>query len=282
MAIDTAYMIELVRDRLTDARMTTDMSMEFFQRKQSFRQVLRAINDADIALCTELKPRGVVGVYLPAGTKQIYLESQADYAHKHESSIASSSLANKDPFSLELLLNDSPWVDVSTVVSTHLHVYNEYPTGAAVPVGRIRGTDFESLQTRRQGLYAAGTTYPESSTAAFVEQPLLAVDMTFTIFPDQKVIELSGVYDSPRYLVFEAILYPGRVRVDTIDKDEPECYHIRTPDLYQDLLADATMVYLSGQQPPPDELRARIRRRKPGTPTKVHHLQGSYANRLRF
>lgn len=233
--ISLKAIVQLIEDRLDDLQVDGLLTSGQYGKKRQLRQIINAVNDADIAICSELKIKRQVAVFVPEGRTDIPLFIPVPFNLDpdwvlHAGVWADSGVWdegevwNDDPDIDAFILQEQSFLDASDVVGRKVYVYDRYPMGKNRPVSELRFATYE--QVRGGG----------SSCHIHFE-------------PGSRRFRLTQAFSKDVFILFEAHIIPYKMDADRlrdITAVGPETYYIRTPGYGQRLLIERSLKNLLG------------------------------------
>lgn len=213
--LSTPRVMDAIKSRLDDYREDEALSYTQWTKMTSPRRMLRAINEADIQLCGDLKIEMQVVVYLPEDTSAIYLHSSEYHETEHEDSIQDL-IDNEPNGEHDFLLNTSMYRNASTLRSQYIVGYKEYPVGGnAAPCVRYAAVPFTTFQDSQNG-----KTYFDDKYGVL---PVAHVDQ------GRGIIHLGRVQKAGTFLTFKAHITPEKVDFSEVENTEEAVEEAYTP-----------------------------------------------------
>lgn len=219
----TSQVIDSVKSRLDDYHLDGFLRDNFVTKVTSSPiRLIKALNEADIASCADLKPESQVIVYVPKGTNIIPLRASSTHKHKLELGMIES-YSGSDPFALSVLLNEQYFVEARQIRSETLRAYREFP-----------------LSTK-----SGYTAYTLKSFNAFQEGKTRGDGNVAYVDYKRSIIQLSSNTADGTFFTFPAYLFPEKINyeelTDTQGKVDFKKYRICTPEYAEQLLVLATL-----------------------------------------
>lgn len=204
-SISTPRLLDAIKNRLDDYRSDDALTHHQWSKMTSPRRLLRAINEADIQLCGDLKIQMQVVVYLPEATSVVYLRSNEYQSQTHINAI--NDLIAKEPNgNHDHLFNFKMYRNISTLRSGYIVGYDRFPVGPSAPTVRYATVPF--------------TTFQESQNGRPYYDDKFGVVPTAYADHGRGFIQLSRVQDQGTFLSFIAHVIPEKVDFNEVANNE--------------------------------------------------------------
>lgn len=260
--LQTNVLIEIIKDRLDDLRLAGQLSSVIFKKKTTDGKLLTAINQADIEVCSDLKPRGQVAVFVPQGSRVLFLEHQHIHKGSHIKAVQEGSdSAHGNALNYANQIRDEFYLDISEIQSSTAEVYDSYPdytSGSSVP-------------------FISSTLAHRSAGNSLIHEP------------DRKILRVRIPFERDVFLVFDAVIRPATIPFDAYDtpndlKETVRKYRLRAPDYAREWLIQQTLRELIPADTQAavnvaarlEAERIKALERKPGRPNTVYVPEGSW------
>lgn len=223
--INTSQFADVVKDHIDDLRTANALPERAIQKMESFKKLLRAINEADIDVCGFFNQSVPVIVYLPEGYNEIYLRNSDLQEAEYVSQVESLDLPDGQETQL---LNFDFWTRVRGIESTYLLVSKQFPIGDRTGGSRYKLVPYEEFtdvtEAYRDQLY-------EDTLPAFYDA-------------NRSRIVLDGAVSGDRFVHFEGTLIPEKIDFTEVSDGSWSDYTITTPEVAESALLYGTLFKL--------------------------------------
>lgn len=218
--INTKQLIDYVKEELTDLKEQNIISPGMFEKKNNFRLIMRAINQADRDICLFEKYEDNVAIFVPSGRTTVFFKDQK--AHVKEYFDEHSTLKTEDARQYAYLLDENAFLDIISVADSVAYVFDSIPLKGEKTFTTIdKGT--------LNDVYAAQKRYFEPDKNVTTGGYNDNVQTYFTVHPSERKMLLSQPFDSDKWILFNAKIAPQELNVLDMEKSSLECYNIRSP-----------------------------------------------------
>lgn len=194
--LSTPRLLDAIKSRLDDYRADEVLTHEQWTRITSPRRMLRAVNEADIQLCGDLKLEMQVVVYLPGDTSVVHTREASFNLGQHGDAIQE--ILDKEPDGgHHVLFGKHMYRNIGTLRSQYIVGYKNYPVGNSAPIARYAVVPFTAFQKTQ-----AGQPYYDDK---FGVLPTAHVDH------GRGIIHLSRVQKAGTFLTFKAHVLPDKI-----------------------------------------------------------------------
>lgn len=259
--ISTELLYELIADALEDLHQSQLLTSMMYRKKQNEAYIVRMINQADIAVMSELRINQEVQIFAKKGLTRVPLRTSAEHIAQQVKGVVKG-LIPKAPIQGAMLLDAEPWLDVSHVTGSTLYVYSESQPDVYGTKREFELSPYGQLHDNRGASCAA---YADVHTGT---------------------LRLARPLESDAFLLIEAEIRPSKIDFgkDSDEKVSRETYRVRTPDYAQDWLKAQTLKAMLpptvfGQSGYAAELQAErllAFERRPGRPATAYTVEGNY------
>jgi len=230
--LSTPRLLDAIKSRLDDYRADEALTHDQWRRVTSPRRMLRAINEADIQLCGDLKVEKQIIIYLPEETSTLHMSASSYDVGEHANAIQE--LIEKEPDGKHyLFFNENYYQHIGTLRSQYIVGYKDYPVGSASPAVRYGVVPFTTFQKSQ-----AGRAYCDDR---FGMMPTAHVDH------GRGVIQLSRTQEAGTFLTFKAHILPEKVDFNEVENTEEsvsDAYTAVTPTYAERALVLTSLVEL--------------------------------------
>lgn len=189
--------IDRLEDRLEGLLDEKIITSDSYHRKKAYKQLIRAINSADIKLAAIRNQLKTVAIYIPSGLHVLPLAHHDYFADKPIDSVLSSTLASVHPSAIEAFIYEEPWNEV-------VGVFGDLSIYTGVIPGDVK---------RETGL--APTLFKAVRPDQFTRDALK--EKSYWFDPRNRILHLSSSLDSDSFAVFEAYTRPAMIDVKAYD-----------------------------------------------------------------
>lgn len=204
-SISTPRLLDAIKNRLDDYRADEALTHHQWSKMVSPRRLLRAINEADIQLCGDLKLEMQVVIYFPEDTSVVYLRSNEYQDQKHTDAIQD--LIDKEPEgNHEHLFNLKMYRHISGMRSGYIVGYDRFPVGPAAPMARYATVPF--------------TTFQDSMNGRPYYDDKFGVLPTAHVDHGRGIIQLSRTQGKGTFLSFMAHVLPEKIDFSEVDNTQ--------------------------------------------------------------
>lgn len=219
----TSQVLDTVKSRLDDYHLDGFLNDNFINKiVASEKRLLRALNEADITSCADLKPESQVIIFVPKGANIIPLRATTTHKHKIELGVVQS-YSKSDPYAVSVLLNENFFMQARQIRSESIKAYRDFPTSTSSGYKEYKLKSFEAYQNGKKG----------------AEGDLAYVDYK------RSIIQLSSQTPTGMYFTFPANIFPEKINYMEISSVEGridvEKYRICTPEYAEQLLVLSTL-----------------------------------------
>lgn len=225
-------------------------------------RLLKALNRADVEVCSNYRMQGNVVLYIPPKQDHILLEYQTYYAHKYAEAW-SDEYQDIAPEILDSYLFHEYYLSIIEIKSEWLNILSQYqakPQAWQIETS-IRKISFERFVNLRRTL---GDHYENPYRAIFGSSSNLPITNDVCTFePDRQELLLASPFDEGKFLQFQARLIPRMLPLQLIKdwesgKDVPSAdYPVLAPAFTEEwLINEAVMRVLPRTATPAREQTA--------------------------
>lgn len=261
---------ELLRDRMDGIHGTEQLPTSVYNKRSSVKPILRAINRADIKISSIRKRSQIIALFIPKEVSVLPLNKHDVFEAERLEMIEKDQLQDRHPAGIEVFLNEQPWLELRSISTEIIPVFEQYPTMVS----------FDQRRTVRRADYG---TYKRTASMDEADQTLLHYDT------ERRIVRLTRPFDINAMLVFEGTLMPARMDTRQISSNTlQEAYtehllsdmELLTPAVYEDVVMDTALQYLVPEvsEAPDDRvIEARLQRSEAGSGPTVVIPGGKYS-----
>lgn len=242
--ISTEEVAVRIQEDLDDFYNDELISSNAFSKKNTFINILRAINHADRIIARDMNLTGSVVVYVPADTDNVIFSEQYRYESQVLSDIQSQAadLIDRDE---AYFLAKNQYLDVISILDRYIYVHDEYPSGSeknSARLKKISEEDYRGIANRARNAETGSWTEP-------YYDDLRKEDAYCYFVPDEGRLVIGKMFKSPKFLTFRGRLMPGIIQMQDISENEKKqkkwnIYQIQTPHWGLELMVSEALLWL--------------------------------------
>lgn len=221
--ISTQQLIDYVKEELSDLKEQNIISPGMFEKKNNFRLIMRAINQADRDICLFEKYEDQVAIFVPADRTTVFFEEQSAYVKDFFAE--HSDLKTTDKRLYAYLIQEQSFLDVISIAESEGYVFDSIPLKGEKTHNTIEKGTINDIYSAHGGRPHHHHDHNEVTSGGHDDR----LQTYFAVHPSKRKMLLSQPFKTDKWILFKAKIAPQELDVLDMGRDDLECYKIIAP-----------------------------------------------------